>query len=182
MKRDERSVLVNRGVIVPPSVVIDREQYRHNDTHQWHEDHYHRPDQSNKEVSIQPALRLELLVPNFKYPAEPFDWARGYRFHSQSVLYKIGLRLTMRALASPRQDSRICTHYILRPIAELLSTKNPAISNANRPKLTAILSTKALVAMPCWLWPLPPALRKLEKVSLVPEVVVLSIPATAVSM
>lgn len=77
------------------SVVVDREQYRHNDDHQRHEYDDHRPDQSNKEVPIQPTLRLELFVLDVEDPADPFDWVRGHRFYSQSVLYEICLGLTV---------------------------------------------------------------------------------------
>ncbi len=65
-------------MVILPSVVVDREEYRHNDTHQWHEYDKHRPDQSNKEVSIQPAFHLELFVFNTENPADPFDWVRRY--------------------------------------------------------------------------------------------------------
>ena len=54
---------------------------------------------------------------------------------------------------------RLCTYYILRPIAELLSMKNPDNSNTKRPRPTAILRTKALIAIPSLFWPAPaPAL------------------------
>ena len=54
---------------------------------------------------------------------------------------------------------RLCTHYILRPIAEFLSMKNPDISNTKRPRPTAMLRTKALIAIPSLFWPAPaPAL------------------------
>lgn len=67
------------------------------------------------------------------------------------------------------------THYILRPVAELLSKKNPEIWNAKRPRLTAILSTKALTAIPSWFWPTPAwPLRKSNRVSLWPELLLLA--------
>ena len=67
-----------------------------------------------------------------------------------------------------------CTNYILRPKAELLSKKNPDISNAKRPRLTAILSTKALTAIPSEFWPTPAwPLRKSKSVSLWVELLLL---------
>lgn len=70
-------------------------------------------------------------------------------------------------------------------MAELLSKKNPKSSKAKRPRLTARLSTKDLVATPCRFWPFPVPLNRLGILRSMPWLLVLLLPPmliTAVCM
>jgi len=62
-------------------------------------------------------------------------------------------------------------------MAELLRRKNPKSSKAKRPRLTARLSTKALVATPCRFSPLFEPSRIPGRLRLIPLLLVLLLPA-----
>jgi len=46
-----------------------------------------------KDLPIQSALQHKFIISNAKDSADPVDWVRRYRFHPQSVLYKVCLGL-----------------------------------------------------------------------------------------
>lgn len=107
------------GDAVFSSVVVDREQYRHNDNHQRHEYDDHGPHQSDEEVPIKPALDLEFLILDVEDPADPLEWVRRYSFYPQSVLYEIRLWLAVWPLTRVSRDNENCKvltiSYALQP-------------------------------------------------------------------
>ena len=67
------------------------------------------------------------------------------------------------------------THYMRRPISELLSKKKPVNSNAKSPKPIARLSANALEVIPCLLWADPASPLMICTIPLEVELVLLSI-------